>query len=99
MFPHSPQNAAIVFEISHFFSIFGGPSPGAKNYRDLFYTAQLRVQYTTKLEKMTRLVHCVSEILAVKNGTAQNTRKNGPKKTKSQNTLTSLNVAFLNQSD
>ena len=81
MFPPEPTKHDFCFEISHFFPIFEGPLyPGADKYRGLFYIAQLRAQLVNRFEKMTILVHCVSEILALKYGTAQNARQNGLKK-------------------
>ena len=64
-----------------FYPIFAGPLyPETDKYRGLFYIARLRAQLVTRFEKMTILVHCVSEILALKYGTAQNARQNGLKK-------------------
>ena len=72
--------------------------PGADKYRGLFYIAQLRAQLVTRFEKMTILVYCVSEILALKHGTAQNALKNGLKKTKSKNIQMSSTFLFINGS-
>jgi len=47
---------------------------------------------------MTILVHCVSEILALKYGTAQNALKNGLKKTKSKNSQMFSTFLFINES-
>ena len=77
IFPSEPTKHNI-FVRYRIFPIFAGPLyPEANKYRGLFYIAQLRAQLVTRFEKMTILVYCVSEILALKHGTAQNALKTG----------------------